>query len=114
MTYLFHPDARLEYRQAAMFYETRRSGLGGTFTAEIEAAISRIVEAPEQFRVIEQDIRRCLAHVFPYGVLYTVEHDFILIIAVAHASRRPGYWQERLLLADKTPDHAAAKRWPLE
>ncbi len=79
-----------------MFYESRRSGLGGSFTAEIEAAIGRIVEAPEQFRAIEQDVRRCLAHVFPYGVLFTVEQDIVLIIAVAHASRRPGYWQGRL------------------
>ena len=96
MKYGFHPDARLEYREAAAFYEARRCGLGAVFTREIEAAIERIVAVPEQFRVVEQDVRRCLAHVFPYGVLYSVERDFILIIAVAHASRRPGYWQERL------------------
>jgi toxin ParE1/3/4 len=96
MRYAFHPAARLEYRAAAMFYEARRSGLGAIFTREIEAAIDRIVAAPEQFRFVEQDVRRCLAHVFPYGVLYTLEGDFILIVAVAHASRRPGYWQDRL------------------
>ncbi len=96
MKYAFHPEARLEYREAAIFYETRRSGLGATFTREIETVIERIFAAPDRFSFIEQDVRRCLAHVFPYGVLYTFEHDSILIIAVAHASRRPGYWQERL------------------
>ncbi|CAN5131164.1 hypothetical protein BH20VER2_BH20VER2_06600 [soil metagenome] len=95
MRYAFHPEARLEYRKTAIFYEARRSGLGAIVTREIESAIERILAAPEQFPFIEQDVRRCLAHVFPYGVLYTIEPDFILIIAVAHASRRPGYWQAR-------------------
>lgn len=96
MKYAFHPDARLEFREAAMFYESRRTGLGATFRREIEATIERILSAPDQFRVIEQDIQRCLAHIFPYAVIYTVERDYVLILAVAHASRRPGYWQERL------------------
>ena len=37
MTYDFHPDARLEYAEAAGFYENRRPGLGASFTIEIEA-----------------------------------------------------------------------------
>lgn len=41
MTYDFHPGARLEYREAAAFYATRRSGLGAAFTIEVEAAIER-------------------------------------------------------------------------
>lgn len=96
MRYDFHPEARLEYRDAAAYYETCRPGLGAAFTIEIEAVIDRIVEAPDCWRTIEQDVRRCLAHVFPYAVLYTVEEDIILIIAVAHGSREPGYWRSRL------------------
>jgi len=92
----FHPDARLEYREAAAFYESRQVGLGAAFTREIEAAIEQIVETPERFRFIEQDVRRCLARTFPYGVLYTVEQDLVLIVAIAHGSREPGYWQKRL------------------
>jgi plasmid stabilization system protein ParE len=93
----FHPDARLEYRAAAEFYEARQVGLGAAFTKEIETAIEHILEAPERFRFIEQDVRRCLARTFPYGVLYTVERDLVLILAIAHGSREPGYWQDRLL-----------------
>jgi hypothetical protein len=37
-----------------------------------------------------------LAHKFPYAILYTLEQDFILIIAVAPASREPGYWKHRI------------------
>lgn len=57
MTYDFHSEARVEYREAAIFYEARRSGLGAAFTLEIEAALQRILEAPERWRVIEQDVR---------------------------------------------------------
>ena len=96
MRYDFHPDARLEYREAAAFYESRRPGLGASFTVEVEAAIKRILDTPDRWRVIEQDVRRCLTHVFPYLVLYTIEKDSILIVAVAHGSRKPGYWRERL------------------
>lgn len=96
MKYAFHPEARLEYREAAVFYEGRRDGLGASFTREIETTIARILEAPDRGRFIEQDVQRCWAHVFPYGILYTVEPDLVLIVAVAHASRKPGYWQERI------------------
>jgi toxin ParE1/3/4 len=96
MTYDFHPEARVEYRKAALFYDTRRVGLGAAFTLEVEASIGRILEAPERWRVIEQDVRRCLTHTFPYGVLYTIEAEAVLIVAVMHLRRRPGYWRERL------------------
>ncbi len=96
MTYDFHPEARLEYREAVVFYESRYTGLGAAFSLQIEAAIDRILKAPERWRVIEQDVRRCLAHTFPYGILYIIEEDSILIVAVMHLRRRPGYWRARL------------------
>ena len=96
MTYDFHPEARQEYREAAAFYETRQSGLGAAFTLEVEAALDRILEAPARWRVIEEDVRRCLTHTFPYGILYTIEDGSILIVAVMHLRRRPGYWRNRL------------------
>jgi hypothetical protein len=65
----------------------------------IEASIERVLEAPTRWRVIDDDVRRCLAHVFPYGILYTIEADFILIVAVMHFSREPDYWKGRLEIA---------------
>ncbi|HXD32063.1 MAG TPA: type II toxin-antitoxin system RelE/ParE family toxin [Pyrinomonadaceae bacterium] len=96
MTFDFHPDAQLEYRAATVFYESRRAGLGHAFTIEVEAAIERILQAPERWRMIEQDVRRCLTHTFPYGLLYTIEHNSILIVAVMHLRRKPGYWHGRV------------------
>src|SRR5262245_57610526 len=96
MTYDFHPEAQLEYRDAAGFYENRQPGLGTAFTLAIEETIRRILEAPERWRIIGEDVRRCLTRVFPYGILYTVEQNSVVIIAVMHLSRRPGYWRSRL------------------
>jgi plasmid stabilization system protein ParE len=62
----------------------------------VEDAIRRIVETPAGWRLLEDGVRRCLTRVFPYGVLCSVETDFILIVAVMHGSREPGYWQRRL------------------
>ena len=97
MTYDFHPEARLEYREAAAFYESRRPGLGAGFSLEVEATIRRILEAPRRWREIEQDVRSCRTRTFPYAILYGLDHDSLLIVAVMHLRRKPGYWRQRVL-----------------
>jgi plasmid stabilization system protein ParE len=96
MIHDFHPEARLEYREAAIFYDSRRPGLANAFILEIEATIARIKEAPDRWPVIEQDVRRCLTHVFPYSILYTIEQNSILIVSVNHLRRRPNHWRNRM------------------
>ncbi len=99
MTHKFHPEARFEYGEAAAFYESRRPGLGAAFTVEVEATIQRIIEAPQRWRCIAQDVHTCRTRTFPYAILYTVEKDWVLIIAVMHLRREPEYWRKRLHLA---------------
>ncbi|MBI4519183.1 MAG: type II toxin-antitoxin system RelE/ParE family toxin [Deltaproteobacteria bacterium] len=96
MRYEFHPEALEEYDAAALWYAEREPALALRFIEAVEDAIGRILEAPTRWRVIEEDVRRCLTHVFPYGALYTIEPDFVLIVAVMHCSREPGYWKQRL------------------
>jgi plasmid stabilization system protein ParE len=96
MNWDFHPEAFEEYESSAHYYAEKDPELALRFIESIENAIGRIVEAPTRWRVIEEDVRRCIAHVFPYGVLYTIEADFILIVAVMHFSREPGYWRQRI------------------
>ncbi len=97
MRYEFHPQALKEYREAANWYGNREPGLALSFVGEVEDAIRRVVEAPTGWRIIEEDVRRCLTHVFPYAILYTIEPEFVLILAVAHCAREPGYWKERIV-----------------
>ena len=96
MRYEFHPDALGEYREAALWYAEREALDARKFVASVEEAIARIVEAPQRWRVVDEDVRRCLTRVFPFGILYTIEADFLLIVAVMHFSRAPGYWKSRI------------------
>lgn len=96
MRHAFHPEALAEYEAAARYYAERDPALAMRFVAAIEDAIDRILDSPTRWRVLDEDVRRCLTRVFPYGVLYTIEPDFVLIVAVMHCSRQPGYWTGRV------------------
>lgn len=96
MRHAFHPEALLEFEEAVQFYKERGRKLGQRFAKEIRATITKTVATPDRWRVLEQDVRLCRARVFPYAVLYTIEADYILIVAIAHGKRRPGYWRHRL------------------
>ena len=92
-----HPEALAEYEEAAHYYAGCQQGLELRFIDAVEHAIGKILEAPKRWRILEEDIRRCLTRVFPYAVLYTVEADYVLIIAVMHCHREPGYWRRRMV-----------------
>ena len=96
MRYEFHPAALAEYDEAATYYATRHPGLELRFIEAVEQVILCIREAPDRWRVLDGDVRRCLARVFPYAVLYTIEADYVLIVAVMHGHREPGYWRRRI------------------
>ena len=96
MRHEFHPKALLEFEEAVRFYKDRGRTLGQRFAKEIRTTVAKIIATPERWRVLEQDVHICRARVFPYAVLYTIEDDYILIVAIAHGKRRPGYWRHRL------------------
>lgn len=92
----FDPAALAEYEEAARHYASQQPGLETRFIDCVEDTITLICEAPEQWRVFAgSEIRRALTRAFPYGILYTIESDHVLVIAVAHFSREPGYWRHR-------------------
>ena len=96
MNYEFHPEALAQYEAGAHYWAQQPEGLDLRFINSVEGAIRKILAAPERWRAFDDDIRRCLTQTFPYGILYTIEPDFVLIIAVAHCSREPGYWKHKV------------------
>jgi len=93
MTHIvFLVPAEEEMLEAAEYYESQRRGLGRTFLAEVQRTVDRIVENPRLGQAVRQGIRRR----FPFGILYQVDPDEIVIIAVMHLRRRPGYWSDRV------------------
>jgi plasmid stabilization system protein ParE len=91
----FHPEALAEYEFAANHYESHQVGLGNRFVSSVESAIQSILDAPLTWPVLEQDVRRRLTRVFPYAILYSIEPDFVLVLAVMHCHQQPGYWRSR-------------------
>jgi plasmid stabilization system protein ParE len=96
MKHAFHPDAFAEYAAAASAYEVGQPGLGERFIRSVEGAIEGVCQAPDRWPILEQDVRRRLTRVFPYAILYTTEESHVLIVAVMHCHRKPGYWRTRV------------------
>ena len=92
---VFHPEAEVEFLAAAGFYEAQRRGLGLEFIAEVRRAAHTLQQHPELGHRFSRRLRRLLVQRFPYGLLYRIEAEEIFIVAVAHLSRRPGYWRRR-------------------
>lgn len=92
----FLPEAEQEMLEAARYYESQASGLGADYLSEIERAVASIAESPMTWPKVEGELRRRLVRRFPFGILYRDEPEEIVIVAVAHLRRKPGYWRERI------------------
>jgi toxin ParE1/3/4 len=91
----FHPKADAEMVDAAVWYETQQEDLGKRFLASVQDALNRIEVNPVLYPVVEGDVRRCLTKTFPFGVLFRIKSDMIVIMAVMHLHREPDYWKTR-------------------
>lgn len=94
---VFLAEAEVEAAEAASFYNKQQENLGGRFVATIEESLVRIRFNPLLFPFVELDVRRCLVHTFPFGVLFRIEGDQIIVIAIMHLKRSPNYWAHRVI-----------------
>lgn len=91
----FHAEAEREFDDAAVFYESQVPGLGRSFSAEVERTLRLLQEYPDAGAPAGAKRRRVLVDRFPYFVAYERSDDSIIILAVGHQKRRPGYWRKR-------------------
>ncbi len=94
MKYEFHPAALQEYAEAVQFFA--QQDRHQDFINTIENAIFKIIDAPERWPIIEDQIRRYLTRRFSYAILYRVYPDRIVIAAIVSCHRDPDYWKDRL------------------
>jgi toxin ParE1/3/4 len=92
----FLPEADQELRETARYYESEAPGVGLAFIAEVHRTVGMIVSHPRSARKIRGSIRKKVLSHFPFSILYSIESDLILIVAVAHHKRRPTYWRKRV------------------
>ena len=99
-SFSFHPEALFEYGEAANYYlgvASPRAADG--FVTAVESAVAALVAAPMRWRVVEApEIRRYVFSHFPFVIYYRWEqqYDRVVIYAVMHCSRKPGYWRQRV------------------
>ena len=90
-------EAEAEYLEASRTYASEADTLADEFEDEVERCAVLIVKHPKAAPFVRGKKVRCkVLHRFPYSLFYAVETDRIQIVAVAHQSRRPGYWRHRL------------------
>jgi plasmid stabilization system protein ParE len=92
-----HPDARAELRAARNWYHERSPLSAFAFAQTVNNAISRIREAPNSFPLADHGTRKFILQRFPFSVFYRIRDTEIVIVAVAHQKRRPGYWSNRAM-----------------
>lgn len=96
LTLEIHPTAAREAAAAYRWYADRSSMAAQAFLRELDAAIERIVDAPELHPGYLHGTRRYLLRRFPYLLVYSHNASVVKVVAVAHGRRRPGYWKSRM------------------
>ncbi len=91
----YHPAAEDELLNEVGYLELRVPGLGRRFYAEVQKAESLIARFPKSAQEVLPGIRKQVLRKFPYSLVYSLETDGLLILALAHHRRRPGYWVRR-------------------
>ncbi|MCP4138434.1 MAG: type II toxin-antitoxin system RelE/ParE family toxin [bacterium] len=93
----FLTAADVEFDNSIIYYNFQREGLGFEFAEEVEKTIDKILQNPKAWTLLSKRARRCLTDRFPYGIIYQIRPEKILIIAVMHLHREPDLWQSRIL-----------------
>jgi plasmid stabilization system protein ParE len=89
-------SAQAELDDAIAWYASQAPGLGDAFLIETLKTLKLIEQYPKAWHPLTQQVRRCRLRRFPYSVVYAQEGSDLLVLAVAHQHRKPGYWRARL------------------
>jgi plasmid stabilization system protein ParE len=87
--------ARQDFDESFDWYAERSVQAAVRFAAAVDAALDRILANPTQFASADGVHRECPVKKFPFRVVYRLVDDRVLVVAIAHAKRRPGYWRHR-------------------
>jgi plasmid stabilization system protein ParE len=94
---VFHPAASAEYRAALAWYAARSRWAALGFEREVERILATLAVSPLRYPEYDVTCREAILTRYPYSVIYRIESDgSVLVVAVAHASREPGYWLGRI------------------
>lgn len=92
----YHAEALDELEADTLWYEAREPGLGVALFAEVTRVALDAAESPSTWPLFpgvdpELDVRRRVLRRFPYVLALMVQDDALVVVAVAHARRKPRY-----------------------
>ena len=96
MNIRFLSIADQEVSDAVRWYEGQAEGLSRSFLDELDRVVRLVCNYPRIGTEIEPEIRRFLLTRYPYSLVYGIDQDTIVVIAVAHQHRQPRYWADRI------------------
>ena len=92
----FADTARSELLAKVAYYEDKEPGLGKKFLLAVEEATARALAYPLTGTPASKRTRRMFLKDFPFALVYRPDDIGIIVFALAHHARRPGYWRSRL------------------
>jgi plasmid stabilization system protein ParE len=96
MLIIYHREALREMHIAAQHYEDQSPELGDRFLDAIDDTVALLMRFPSSGRDLGDGVRCCPLRRFPFSVVYDLRPDVIVLAAIAHHRRAPGYWRDRL------------------
>ncbi len=92
---IMRPVAETEVNDAFRWYEDKSEGLGSEFMRALDAVLASIQRNPTAYAIVYKQMRRALLRRFPYGIIYLVGNNEIIVLGCFHASRNPKQWRNR-------------------
>ena len=93
---VLRPEAVRDLREAFLWYEARRDGLGQAFLRQVRARLDQIRENPRAWATVLRSVRRAVLKRFPYGIYYEEQGERVVVLAVYHFKRSPDGWMSRV------------------
>lgn len=87
--------ARADFDESFDWYAKRSVGAAIGFASAADEAIDRIVADPGRFPFTFGGCRYCSVNRYPFRIVFRDEPNRLVVVAIAHAKRRPGYWHGR-------------------
>ncbi len=92
----FHPEAEDEYLTSLEWYRERSLSAATKFAREFQQALAKVEKNPQRWSRCFGVCQKYFLHQFPFSIVYRELPSQILVLAVAHTHRRPGYWKRRM------------------
>ncbi|MBU8901225.1 MAG: type II toxin-antitoxin system RelE/ParE family toxin [Victivallales bacterium] len=96
MQIIYHPKAEEEMIIAAKYYERQAEDLGFKFLDDLDKTVEEIINSPQTWITLVDDIKRHQFSHFPFAIIYRIVSSKIRVLAVMNLHREPNYWKKRI------------------